>query len=64
MWALNLHWWPYLAAALCAIAFVLALRGRLSEPCIMHGVVAVLILEGFLVFMTLVAFVLPFISFP
>lgn len=64
MWALHLHWWPYVVALLCAVAFVLARQGRLSDTCILHASSLLLLLEGFILFMTLEAFVLPFIAFP
>jgi hypothetical protein len=64
MWAIQFHWWPYIVAGIFALACFLSLRGRMSDACILHASLGILVLEGFILFMTLVAFVVPFISFP
>ena len=64
MWALNLHWWPYVTAGVFVLALLFTLRNRMTGAGILQASLVILVLEGFILFMTLVAFVLPFISFP
>lgn len=64
MWAIQGHWWPYIAATVCVVVVISAFIRDLSETAILRALVILLLLEVSVLFMTVVAFVLPFISFP
>lgn len=63
--ALTFHWWPYLVAALCGVsAWLYQSKQNVSCVGFPHALLCILILEAFALYLTLVAFILPFISFP
>lgn len=63
-WVLRIHWWPYFLAGLAAVLATCAFRGRFQMHTFLHIALLMLALDGLILFITLVAFVLPFISTP
>ena len=63
--ALTVHWWPYLVAALCGgLAWYQSRQNASTVARFPHALPCILMLEAFVLYLTLVAFILPFVSFP
>jgi hypothetical protein len=58
---IAIAWWPYLVAAFCIAGLIISNRARRQSPILLHGVIAVLIVDVLLMFVTLVAYVIPLV---
>ena len=60
--ALALPWWPYLVTGACVVAALLSLLTRVKSRKMHHAVIIILAVDVWLMFATVVAYVIPWIT--
>ncbi|MDD5523150.1 MAG: hypothetical protein PHI84_20215 [Kiritimatiellae bacterium] len=59
---LGIPWWPYIFVALCVLGLVLGVATRLQNNVLLHVVILILMIEGYILFMASIAFAIPFVA--
>ena len=60
-WVIRYSWWPWIGLAVCVIGTALSLLGKPKDNILKNLLVVVLIVELWVMFLFVVAFVLPWV---
>jgi hypothetical protein len=62
VWATSCPWWPFVLAAFFAGGLALSIATRIRSSMLCHLVIAGLVAESFILFWTMAAYAVPWVS--